>query len=83
MLLRKLFLYFSLIYFCHNTGYCLPAGLLDISPCYYGFPIALSYPHFLDTDERVGEHVLGMKPNRSQHETYFYVQPVSCYSVSS
>lgn len=60
-----------------ELDHCLPSGLLDISPCYYGFPIALSYPHFLNTDERVGEHVLGMAPNRSQHETYFYVQPVN------
>lgn len=57
----------------HNTQ----KNLLYYS--YYGFPIALSYPHFLDTDESVGQHVVGMKPNRSQHETYFYVQPVRTF----
>lgn len=60
----------------------MPAGLLDISECYYGFPIALSYPHFLDTDAKVGEHVVGLKPNRSKHETFFYVQPVSHANVN-
>lgn len=59
----------------------MPSGLLDISECYYGFPIALSYPHFLDTNESVAQQVEGMKPNRSAHETYFYIQPVSASAL--
>lgn len=60
-------------------GRCLPAGLLDISECYYGFPIALSYPHFLDTDQKVVDQIEGLRPNRSDHETYFMIQPVSTH----
>ncbi|KAJ8933788.1 hypothetical protein NQ314_013824 [Rhamnusium bicolor] len=37
--------------FCKGPRACLPPGLLDVRGCYYGFPIALSYPHFLDGDE--------------------------------
>ncbi len=59
------------------TGKCLPYGLLDVSDCYYGFPIALSYPHFLDCDESLADNIIGTKPNRSEHETYFMIQPVS------
>lgn len=71
---------FSIFFFClRKIGECLPAGLLDISECYYGFPIALSYPHFLDTDEKVASQIEGLTPNRSRHETYFYVQPVSWF----
>lgn len=55
------------------------AGLLDISDCYYGFPIALSYPHFLDSDEDLVKNVEGSKPNRSLHESYFMIQPVSSF----
>lgn len=69
--------YFIFIFICITAEKCLPTGLLDISECYYGFPIALSYPHFLETDPNVADSVDGMSPNRSRHETYFYVQPVS------
>lgn len=58
-------------------GKCLLAGLLDISDCYYGFPIALSYPHFLDSDKQLVTTVDGSRPNRSEHESYFMIQPVS------
>lgn len=63
--------------FCPNQGRCLPAGLLDVSDCYYGFPIALSYPHFLNSDPKLLEDVEGSSPNATAHETYFMIQPVS------
>lgn len=69
--------HFIFIFICITAEKCLPTGLLDISECYYGFPIALSYPHFLETDPKLFDAVDGMSPNRSKHETYFYVQPVS------
>lgn len=72
-------LFFFLLFFYQCTGQCLPAGLLDISDCYYGFPIALSYPHFLDTDQKVFDQVEGVQPNRSDHESYFMIQPVSWF----
>lgn len=62
--------------FCRTPDTCLPAGLLDVSDCYYGFPIALSYPHFLESDEKVREDVLGSKPNRSEHSSFVMIQPV-------
>lgn len=65
--------------FCRTPETCLPSGLLDVSDCYYGFPIALSYPHFLDSDERIREHVLGSQPNRSAHSSYVMIQPVCGY----
>ncbi|XP_037041969.1 scavenger receptor class B member 1 isoform X2 [Bradysia coprophila] len=67
--------------FCRD-GTCLPYGLLDVSDCYYGFPIALSYPHFLDCDESVDDNIIGTKPNRSLHETYFMIQPKSGLPLS-
>lgn len=62
--------------FC-KTGRCLPAGLLDVRQCYYGFPIALSYPHFLDCDPVLSEYTEGSNPDRQQHETYFVINPES------
>lgn len=58
-------------------GNCLPPGLLDVTDCYYGFPIALSYPHFLYSDPSLLNQVEGSKPDVARHETYFIIQPVS------
>lgn len=55
----------------------MPRGLIDVHDCYYGFPIALSYPHFLDADPKLVEAVDGSFPNRSEHESFFMIQPVS------
>lgn len=52
-------------------------GLVDVTDCYYGFPIALSYPHFLDADPALLEGVTGSAPNRSLHESFFILNPVS------
>ncbi|XP_065172223.1 scavenger receptor class B member 1-like isoform X3 [Atheta coriaria] len=62
--------------FC-RTKQCLRRGLLDVRQCYYGFPIALSYPHFLDSDDSLRNEVEGYTPDRRAHETYFVVQPKS------
>lgn len=59
------------------TDKCLVEGLIDVTDCYYGFPIALSYPHFLDADPILLENVTGSTPNRSLHESYFILNPVS------
>jgi hypothetical protein len=48
-----------------------------VTDCYYGFPIALSFPHFLDADPQLLENVTGCQPNRTEHESYFIVNPVS------
>ncbi|KAF5281691.1 hypothetical protein FQA39_LY17712 [Lamprigera yunnana] len=62
--------------FC-NEGECLPPGLLDVHGCYYGFPIATSYPHFLESDPSVREHVLGINPDPIKHKSYFVIEPKS------
>ncbi|XP_055853022.1 scavenger receptor class B member 1 isoform X2 [Episyrphus balteatus] len=60
-----------------RQGYCQPRGLIDVTDCYYGFPISLSYPHFMDTDPGLMNNVTGLKPNRSEHSSYFILQPDS------
>ncbi|KAG7295692.1 hypothetical protein JYU34_021976 [Plutella xylostella] len=62
--------------FCRK-GKCLPAGLLDVTDCYYGFPIALSYPHFYKGDEVLSSKVEGLTPSKEKHETRFWLQPES------
>ncbi|XP_078051265.1 scavenger receptor class B member 1 [Augochlora pura] len=67
--------------FCRQ-GRCLQAGLIDVTDCYYGFPIALSYPHFYKTDPSVLEAVEGLNPRADLHESYAYVQPKSGLPVN-
>ncbi|XP_014296232.1 scavenger receptor class B member 1 isoform X1 [Microplitis demolitor] len=62
--------------FCRE-GRCLQPGLIDVTDCYYGFPIALSYPHFYESDPSLLEGVEGLKPEKEKHESYFYIQPKS------
>jgi hypothetical protein len=59
-----------------STGRCLPYGLLDVTDCYYGFPIALSYPHFKNSHPDLITNITGSSPNAS-HDSYFLINPVS------
>ncbi|XP_073965150.1 scavenger receptor class B member 1-like [Choristoneura fumiferana] len=62
--------------FCRNDR-CLPEGLIDVTDCYYGFPIALSYPHFYKGDDELFNKIEGLSPNKELHETRFWIQPES------
>ncbi|CAH0404434.1 unnamed protein product [Chilo suppressalis] len=62
--------------FCRE-GKCLPDGLIDVTDCYYGFPIALSYPHFYKGEDVLFEKVEGLQPEQEKHETRFWIQPES------
>ncbi|CAH1403132.1 unnamed protein product [Nezara viridula] len=61
--------------FCKNK--CFPRGIFDVQDCYYGFPIALSYPHFMDADPKVLDSVEGLKPDHDLHHTYFVINEES------
>ncbi|XP_072757604.1 scavenger receptor class B member 1 isoform X2 [Anoplolepis gracilipes] len=62
--------------FCRK-GHCLKPGLIDVTDCYYGFPIALSYPHFYKSDPSLLESIEGLQPIKDLHESYFFIQPKS------
>ncbi|KAI5726661.1 hypothetical protein M8J76_006424 [Diaphorina citri] len=63
--------------FCRRGYECLRRGLIDVTDCYYGFPIALSYPHFMESDPWLNEEVLGTEPDPEKHTTVFVVNPQS------
>uniref|UniRef100_A0A1A9W5I5 Scavenger receptor class B member 1 n=1 Tax=Glossina brevipalpis TaxID=37001 RepID=A0A1A9W5I5_9MUSC len=67
--------------FCRK-GYCQPIGLLDVSDCYYGFPISLSLPHFMDSDPGLRTNVTGLQSSREKHSSEFIVQPQSGLPLS-
>ncbi|XP_041968148.1 lysosome membrane protein 2-like [Aricia agestis] len=62
-------------YACPCTKNCLPDGFIDISGCYYGFPIALSKPHFQDVDPAQKAKFEGMTPDLTKSLADFYFEP--------
>ncbi|GBP51636.1 Scavenger receptor class B member 1 [Eumeta japonica] len=62
-------------YACACDSQCLPDGFVDIGGCYYGFPIALSKPHFLDVDPAQKANFEGMHPDPEKHSSHLNVEP--------
>ncbi|XP_026330445.1 scavenger receptor class B member 1-like [Hyposmocoma kahamanoa] len=62
-------------YACKCSKNCLPNGFVDVSNCYYGFPIALSKPHFMDTDPAAMDSFEGMHPDPEKHGTIAELEP--------
>ncbi|XP_069684505.1 scavenger receptor class B member 1-like [Periplaneta americana] len=60
-----------------------PNGMSEISPCLYGFPLAISFPHFFAADERLLDLVDGMTPDHEKHSGFVIVEPVSGLPLSS
>ncbi|VVC37650.1 Hypothetical protein CINCED_3A019407 [Cinara cedri] len=54
----------------------LLSGLSDVSPCYYDFPIAASFPHFLNGDQALMKSISGLNPSEEKHGSYLIVEPV-------
>lgn len=52
-------------------------GLVDVTDCYYGFPISLSFPHFMDGEKHLQTDITGLEPNKEKHSSEFIIQPVS------
>ncbi|VVD05273.1 unnamed protein product [Leptidea sinapis] len=59
---------------CTCTKNCLPDGFVDIGSCYYGFPIALSKPHFLDADPEQQKMFVGMHPDPEAHASHVDIE---------
>ncbi|KAM4810063.1 lysosome membrane protein 2 [Rhinophrynus dorsalis] len=63
--------------FCVPAENCLPSGLLNVSKCKQDAPIVLSSPHFYQADESVINSVIGIKPNKEDHETFLDINPLT------
>lgn len=61
---------------CYKGEPTLISGLSDVAKCFNGISMAASYPHYLYGDEQLQNMVEGLKPNRSLHESYTFVEPV-------
>ncbi|KAM4709131.1 lysosome membrane protein 2 [Discoglossus pictus] len=63
--------------FCVPKGNCLPSGLLNVSKCKQDAPIILSSPHFYQADESIVKSIIGMYPNKEDHETFMDINPLT------
>ncbi len=73
-------------YYNYNT----PRGLFNFSRVASGVPLYLSNPHFLDADPELvveafdhGPSCEWSRPNRSLHESVFYIHPITGIPVKS
>ncbi|KAG5899426.1 hypothetical protein JTB14_033618 [Gonioctena quinquepunctata] len=60
--------------YCYK-GSCPGRGLQTIAPCYYGLPITLSQPHFLNGDPELLKTVNGLSPTEEAHASVAKIQP--------
>ncbi|XP_073817734.1 scavenger receptor class B member 1 [Musca autumnalis] len=58
-----------------NYKKCLKKGLGNVTPCYYNIPLAISFPHFFNSDPSLLEGVDGLSPNESKHGSEVAIQP--------
>ncbi|XP_050531125.1 scavenger receptor class B member 1-like [Daktulosphaira vitifoliae] len=63
--------------FSNPKSFPLPSGLTDVSPCYYDFPIAASFPHFLNGDPSLRENISGLYPSEEKHSSFLIVEPLT------
>ncbi|KAM7439967.1 the CD36 [Porites harrisoni] len=64
--------------FCVPSNRCLPTGLLNISRCQpQNPPVIISPPHFYQGDKSLVEAVNGLDPQKSLHETFVDVEPIT------
>ena len=55
---------------------CYIDGLMDLSLCQKGAPIAASSPHFYNADPMLAM-AAGLRPNKELHETYLDIEPMT------
>jgi len=64
-------------------SYNFPNGMMNLSIAFSNTPVFVSKPHFLDADPYYLTTLNGLSPNRTLHETYIYVEPITGIMMSS
>ena len=62
--------------YCVDETLCemIGDGLFGVSKCQMEAPIVLSWPHFLNGEQRFIDAVVGMRPNKDKHGFWFDIQ---------
>lgn len=67
--------------YCFQTDPELKSGVLDVSNCWYGAPVVLSFPHFYLADSSFLENIDGLSPNKNDHGSHIAAEPVTGVTV--
>ncbi|CAG9807146.1 unnamed protein product [Chironomus riparius] len=63
------------ICYCNGEKMCPKRGLGNITPCYYNLPIAVSLPHYYNSDPTLLKEIDGLHPEKEKHESVIAMQP--------
>ncbi|CAK8672096.1 unnamed protein product [Clavelina lepadiformis] len=63
----------------HET--CQHDGATLVGSCLFGVPLLVSFPHFLYGDGFYASKLVGMHPNKPDHEMALVFEPVMCHVV--
>ncbi|KAJ0177540.1 hypothetical protein K1T71_006413 [Dendrolimus kikuchii] len=64
---------------CEKTA----CGMLDLSACTYGIPIAMSRTHFLHSDPKLYERMEGISPDEAKHDSAFSIDPKLGFTLTT
>ncbi|XP_035232858.1 scavenger receptor class B member 1-like [Stegodyphus dumicola] len=67
--------------YCFDVQPGLASGVLDVSPCQFGAPVLISFPHFHMADPSYLKTINGLQPNGEHHKSYVDVDPVTGMSL--
>ncbi|KAM3956167.1 scavenger receptor class B member 1-like [Aphomia sociella] len=57
-----------------RRGTCIE-GVSDLSPCFYGLPLALSPPHFTGLNPKLYDRIEGIKSDNKRFASEFIIEP--------
>lgn len=66
---------------CFQLDPELKSGVLDVSNCWYGAPVVLSFPHFYLADSSFLENIEGLNPSKQRHGSHIDAEPISGATV--
>ncbi|XP_035232833.1 lysosome membrane protein 2-like [Stegodyphus dumicola] len=66
---------------CFETDLDLKSGTQDLSPCQFGAPVVLTFPHFYLSDPSYLQNVSGLNPSKNKHGSHIDIAPTIGVSV--
>lgn len=69
--------------YCFEVNREHASGVLDISPCQFGSPIFISFPHFHLADPSYLKALDGLEPDEAKHGSHLDIEPITGVSVDA
>lgn len=69
--------------YCFEAKKTRPSGVLDLSPCVFGAPVLISFPHFHLADPSYLNAVKGLNPGEERHGSHIDIEPVTGLTIDA